>query len=43
MSADGFAQMYPRLDEFRAVLDKYDPDEKFGSEMSQRLKIRTAT
>ena len=43
MSADGFAQMYPRLDEFRAVLDKYDPDEKFGSEMSRRLKMRTAT
>jgi decaprenylphospho-beta-D-ribofuranose 2-oxidase len=43
MSADGFAQMYPRLDEFRAVLEKYDPDGKFGSEMSRRLKMRAAT
>jgi decaprenylphospho-beta-D-ribofuranose 2-oxidase len=43
MSADGFAQMYPRLDEFRTVLDKYDPREKFVSEMSRRLNIRTAT
>jgi decaprenylphospho-beta-D-ribofuranose 2-oxidase len=43
MSADGFAQMYPRLNEFRTVLDKYDPGEKFSSEMSQRLNIRTAT
>jgi decaprenylphospho-beta-D-ribofuranose 2-oxidase len=43
MSANGFAQMYPRLDEFRTVLDKYDPGEKFVSEMSQRLNIRMAT
>jgi decaprenylphospho-beta-D-ribofuranose 2-oxidase len=43
MSADGFARMYPRLDAFRAVLDKYDPGEKFASEMARRLKIRTAT
>jgi decaprenylphospho-beta-D-ribofuranose 2-oxidase len=43
MSTNGFAQMYPRLDEFRTVLDKYDPGEKFVSEMSQRLNIRMAT
>jgi decaprenylphospho-beta-D-ribofuranose 2-oxidase len=40
MKADSFAQMYPKLGEFRAVLDQIDPDRVMGSDMSRRLKIR---
>jgi len=40
MQADSFAQMYPKLDEFRAVLDQIDPDRVMDSDMSRRLKIR---
>ena len=39
MSAETFAAMYPRLDEFRAVKAKVDPQNKFGSTQSRRLKI----
>jgi decaprenylphospho-beta-D-ribofuranose 2-oxidase len=40
MQADSFAQMYPKLDEFRAVLDQIDPNRVMDSDMSRRLKIR---
>jgi len=40
MSADSFAQMYPKLNEFRAVLDRIDPNRVMDSDMSRRLKIR---
>lgn len=40
MSAESFAQMYPRLDDFRAVLDRIDPNRVMDSDMSRRLKIR---
>ena len=41
LSADGFAEMYPRLNQFRSTLHEYDPDCRFESDMSRRLKIRT--
>lgn len=40
MSADGFAAMYPRLAEFRAVLDRIDPHRRMMSDMARRLNIR---
>ena len=40
MKAESFAAMYPRLDAFRAVLDRIDPDRVMGSDMARRLKIR---
>ena len=41
MSAEGFAEMYPRLERFQSVLAEYDPTGRFESDMSRRLKIRT--
>ena len=43
MSPEGFAQMYPQLDSFRTVLEEFDPDGKFNSDMARRLKIRDST
>ena len=40
LSARGFAQMYPELPAFRAVLRKFDPDGIFASNASRRLSIR---
>ena len=40
LSADGFAAMYPRLDEFREVLAEVDPDGRMTSDMARRLGIR---
>jgi len=40
MSAESFATMYPRLDDFRAVLDRVDPHRVMDSDMARRLKIR---
>ena len=40
MKPDSFAAMYPRLGEFRAVLDNIDPDRVMESDMARRLKIR---
>jgi decaprenylphospho-beta-D-ribofuranose 2-oxidase len=40
MSAEGFARMFPRLDEFRGVLRRVDPRGRFQSDMSRRLAIR---
>lgn len=36
-TADEFARMYPRLPEFLAVRDKYDPDRRISSAQSVRL------
>lgn len=43
MSAESFAEMYPRLERFNAVLAEHDPEGRFESDMSRRLKIRMAT
>jgi decaprenylphospho-beta-D-ribofuranose 2-oxidase len=40
LSAQGFAAMYPRLSEFRDVLERVDPQRRLGSSMSRRLGIR---
>jgi decaprenylphospho-beta-D-ribofuranose 2-oxidase len=40
MSAEAFAKMYPKLAQFRTVLEAFDPDRVFDSDMARRLKIR---
>jgi decaprenylphospho-beta-D-ribofuranose 2-oxidase len=40
LSAEGFAAMYPRLDSFRDVLARVDPNGRFASDMARRLRIR---
>ena len=40
LSADNFALMYPKLNEFREVLNKIDPENKWESLLAKRLKIR---
>lgn len=40
MTAEGFAAMFPRLEEFREILAKIDPDGRFQSDMSRRLNLR---
>ena len=40
MSETGFARMYPALREFRAVLDRVDPNGLFMSDQALRLGIR---
>ncbi len=40
MSEAGFARMYPALREFRAVLDRVDPNGMFVSDQALRLGIR---
>ncbi|MHA1599967.1 MAG: FAD-binding protein [Alphaproteobacteria bacterium] len=42
LSAAGFARMYPQADRLAEVLARYDPQERFRSDMSRRLGIRTA-
>ena len=39
MAAEPFAAMFPRLDEFRDVLARIDPDGRFQSDMSRRLRL----
>jgi FAD/FMN-containing dehydrogenase len=39
---ESFAAMYPRLDEFRAVKQRLDPDNRFSSTQSRRLGITPA-
>jgi FAD/FMN-containing dehydrogenase len=34
-----FAAMYPRLDEFKAIKARLDPDNRFSSTMARRLRI----
>jgi decaprenylphospho-beta-D-ribofuranose 2-oxidase len=36
----GFAAMYPRLDEFRAMLARIDPDMRMQSDLARRLRLR---
>ena len=40
MSARGFRQMFPELDNFSRVLRRVDPGGRFQSDMSRRLAIR---
>ena len=40
VSPEGFAAMYPALDEFREVLARVDPDGVFVSDLARRLRIR---
>ncbi len=40
LSAEGFARMYPKLAQFRAVLADIDPDGRMVSDMARRLRIR---
>jgi decaprenylphospho-beta-D-ribofuranose 2-oxidase len=40
MSRAGFRTMYPGLDKFRAVLNEFDPEARFDSDMAKRLGIR---
>jgi decaprenylphospho-beta-D-ribofuranose 2-oxidase len=40
MSAAGFAAMYPRLPEYRAILAEVDPDGRMMSDLARRLDIR---
>ncbi len=42
LSAAGFAAMYPRLPEFRAILDSVDPERRMMSDLARRLDIRGA-
>ncbi len=39
MQAEVLRQGYPRLDEFKTILKKYDPDQKFHSLLSDRLLL----
>jgi len=39
MTAQSFARMFPKLDRFREVLARIDPDARFQSDMSRRLAI----
>jgi decaprenylphospho-beta-D-ribofuranose 2-oxidase len=38
-SPEAFAQMYPRLDEWRKIRASVDPDGVFASDMSRRLEL----
>jgi len=40
MTAETFAAMFPRLDEFRDVLARIDPEGRFQSDMGRRLGLR---
>jgi decaprenylphospho-beta-D-ribofuranose 2-oxidase len=39
LSAEGFAAMYPRTAEFRAVRERVDPDRRLSSDMARRLGL----
>ena len=39
MAPETYAAMFPRLDEFRAVLARVDPAGRFRSDMSRRLRL----
>jgi decaprenylphospho-beta-D-ribofuranose 2-oxidase len=42
LSPSGFRRMYPRLDEYRQVLERIDPQSRMLSDMARRLRIREA-
>ena len=33
-------EMYPEVSEWRAIVDRYDPEQRFVSDLSRRLKLR---
>lgn len=41
LSAEGFAEMYPRANAFRSILEDIDPEGTMASDMSRRLGIRS--
>lgn len=41
--AETFAQMYPRLDEFRAIKGELDPEGRLSSSIARRLKLAPGT
>lgn len=41
VSAAGFNTMYPKLDQFRRVLETVDPQQRMNSDMARRLCIRS--
>jgi decaprenylphospho-beta-D-ribofuranose 2-oxidase len=43
LDAESFARMYPKLGEFRDVLDSIDPERRMQSDMARRLNIRGNT
>ncbi|MBS27683.1 MAG: hypothetical protein CL566_01975 [Alphaproteobacteria bacterium] len=43
MQAETFAAMFLRLDEFRDVLSRIDPEGRFQSDMSRRLRLHPRT
>ena len=42
LSAAGFTRMYPQAGRLAEVLARYDPQERFRSDMARRLGIRAA-
>ena len=40
LDSSSFIQMYPQYEKFQNVIARIDPNEKFQSDMSRRLKIR---
>jgi len=40
LSPEGFARMYPKIEQFRAVLAEVDPAGRMASDMARRLHIR---
>ena len=40
VSAAGFREMYPKLDQYRDVLNAVDPEQRMNSSMARRLRIR---
>lgn len=43
LSRAGFERMYPRLPEFRAVLERVDPKGRFASDLARRLGLARAS
>ncbi|MFO0911787.1 MAG: FAD-binding oxidoreductase [Pirellulales bacterium] len=43
MSAETFAATYPRLAEFQAIKNEYDPQQRFSSSLARRLRITERT
>ena len=41
MSSAMFRRMYPHIDEWLEIKEKYDPDEVFSSNLSRRLGVTT--
>jgi decaprenylphospho-beta-D-ribofuranose 2-oxidase len=42
LTPEGFFRMYPRLGEFRRVLEEVDPEARLSSDLARRLRIREA-